>query len=378
MVKGVFHLARRGENIYKRKDGRWEGRYIRARKPDGKAVYASVYAKTYAEVRQKLTAQKNVPRSTEHTTCRLTLKELFDRYLAQANIKDSTRARYVFLMERHIFPILGRTLISDLTADALSTFLETKRKNGRLRGGSLSAKSVRDIGVLIKSVLRFAQMHYPITPDALALKLPVVKQHRIEPFSVWELAKLGKAVLPSAEPINAGILLSVSGGLRLGEVCALRVGDIDFENGTVRIARSVQRVYESGQTRLLVQTPKSIASERIVPLPLDTMLYLKKATLGLSQTAYLLTGNSARPMEPRTYQYRFEALLHRCGIRKRSYHTLRHTYATRCMEKGVDIKSLSEMLGHADIQTTLRLYVHPSLESKKRAIQHIDFLSASA
>lgn len=175
-----------------------------------------------------------------------------------------------------------------------------------------------------------------------------------------------------------GILLSVNGGLRLGEVCALRVSDIDFQNGTVSIVREVLRIKLGAKTQLVIQTPKSESSVRTVPLPADALAYLKKAVAGLPQDAYILTGRVNKPMEPRTYQYYFESILRRCGIRKRSYHTLRHTYATRCIEKGIDIKSVSEMLGHADVVTTLRLYVHPSMDSKKSAIQKISFLGGAA
>ena len=144
------------------------------------------------------------------------------------------------------------------------------------------------------------------------------------------------------------------------------------------IERAVQRVRQDEKTQLIVQTPKSENSVRIVPLPDDMMAYLKKAVSGLPQDAYILTGRKDKPMEPRTYQYYFESVLRRCGIRKRSYHTLRHTYATRCIENGIDIKSVSEMLGHADITTTLRLYVHPSMDSKRQAVQKISFLGGVA
>ena len=117
---------------------------------------------------------------------------------------------------------------------------------------------------------------------------------------------------------------------------------------------------------------------RVIPLPNDMMAYLKKAVSGLPKNAYVLTGRTDKPMEPRSYQYYFASVLRRCGLKKRCYHTLRHTYATRCIEKGVDIKSLSEMLGHADITTTLRLYVHPSMDSKRQAVQKISFLGGVA
>ena len=331
-------MAKTGENIYKRKDGRWEGRFISARKPDGKAKYASVYARTYTEVKAKLEERKQTFVKRPVGSCRLTVKELFAWYLAQVDVKPSTRARYSFLIEKHILPFMGMLPVTALTAKCLTDFLNQKQKTGRLSGGSLSAKSVRDIGVL---------------------------------------AQIGKALLPSANHKNAGILLSANGGLRLGEVCALRVSDIDFQNGTVRIERAAQRIRQNGNTRLIVQTPKSESSVRIVPLPEDMMIFLKKAVSGLPENAYLLTGRSDKPMEPRNYQYYFESVLRRCGLKKRCYHTLRHSYATRCIESGIDIKSVSEMLGHADITTTLRLYVHPSMDSKKQAVQKISFLGVA-
>ena len=138
-----------------------------------------------------------------------------------------------------------------------------------------------------------------------------------------------------------------------------------------------QRVRQDEKTQLIVQTPKSENSVRIVPLPDDMMAYLKKAVSGLPQDAYILTGRKDKPMEPRTYQYYFETVLRRCGLKRRCYHTLRHSYATRCIEKGIDIKSVSEMLGHADITTTLKLYVHPSMDSKRKAVQKISFLGVA-
>ena len=324
-------MAKTGENIYKRKDGRWEGRFISARKPDGKAKYASVYARTYTEVKAKLEERKRTFVKRPVGSCRLTVKELFAWYLAQVDVKPSTRARYSFLIEKHILPFMGMLAVTALTAKCLTDFLNQKQKTGRLSGGSLSAKSVRDIGVLLKGALRFAAREFQFYCDALNVPLPAAKKPRIEPFSAWELAQIGKALLPSANHKNAGILLSANGGLRLGEVCALRVSDIDFQNGTVRIERAAQRIRQNGNTRLIVQTPKSESSVRIVPLPEDMMIFLKKAVSGLPENAYLLTGRSDKPMEPRNYQYYFESVLRRCGLKKRCYHTLRHSYATRCI-----------------------------------------------
>ena len=290
--KGGCRLPKTGENIYKRKDGRWEARFISGRKPDGCAKYTSVYARTYAAAKAKLEERKRMVVSRPAGSCRLTVKELFVWYLSQAEIKPSTRARYVFLIEHHILPELGSIFVVSLTAKQLSDFLSQKRQSGRLHGGGLSAKSVRDIGVLIKAALRFASAEYHFYCDALNTKLPKTKQREIEPFSAWELDQLRKGLSPSPNHKDAGILLSANGGLRLGEVCALRVSDIDFQNGTVSIEHAVQRVRQNGKTKLIIQTPKSEKSVRVIPLPNDMMAYLKKAVSGLSQNAYILTGRT--------------------------------------------------------------------------------------
>ena len=119
--------------------------------------------------------------------------------------------------------------------------------------------------------------------------------------------------------------------------------------------------------------PKSSSSVRLVAIPDDMLKLLKTTTQHIQRDSYLLTSRDT-PMEPRTLQYRYRKLLERCGIRYRNFHALRHTYATRCMENGVDIKSLSELLGHADVRTTLQTYIHSSLAHKRQAVQSICFL----
>ena len=283
-------MANTGENIYRRKDGRWEGRFISGRKPDGRAKYTYAYGRTRREAKEKLEKRKLMIAVQPTGSCRMTVKELFSWYLAKIEVKPSTRARYVFVIEHHILPKLGSVFVAALTAIQLSDFLTQKQKHGRLHGGGLSAKSVRDIGVLIKAALRAAVAEYHFPCDALNAKLPKAKQRKIEPFSTSELDRIGKALSPSANHKDAGILLSANGGLRLGEVCALRVSDIDFQNGTVSIVREVLRIKIGTKTQLIVQTPKSESSMRTVPLPADALAFLKKAVAGLPQDAYILTG----------------------------------------------------------------------------------------
>ena len=160
-------MPKTGENVYKRKDGRWEARFISGRKPDGRAKYTSVYARTYAAAKAKLEERKRMVVSPPVVNCRLTVAQLFAWYLAQAEIKPSTRSRYVFLIDHHILPYLGSVFVPALTAAQLTDFLNQKKQHGRLRGGGLSAKSVRDIGVLIKAALRLASTEYHFYCDAL-------------------------------------------------------------------------------------------------------------------------------------------------------------------------------------------------------------------
>lgn len=371
-------VPRYGENIYRRKDGRWEGRYIAMRLPDGKAKYKSVYGKTHDIVKKKQMAAIQALAKEPTVTCDLTVKELFARYLAQTDVKTSTRERYRFMIERHVLPQLGQTPVSKLTAKGLSDFLRHLKNHGRLDGkGGLSAKTVRDVAVLIKSLLRFAQAEYHCVCDALNARLPAYTQKKIEVLSHAELTVLGKALLPSKK-ISLAVMLALHAGLRVGEVCALRAGDIDILAGTLSISRSVQRLTLNGKSQLLVQRPKSDSSERIVPLHPELLRLLRKVTADMPTDAYIMTGKIGQPADPRACQYQFTMLLKRCGIRHRGFHALRHTFATRCIEAGADVKSVSEMLGHADIKTTLKLYVHPSLESKRRCIQQINFLKLGA
>lgn len=373
-------MAKRGINIYKRKDGRWEGRYIQGRKISGDAKYGYVYGHSYSECREKLKSAEVQVKSPPKCKCTLTVKELFSLLLRDkaGEVKKSTLARYSFLINRHILPSLSDMPVSKLTADRLQSFLDEKRKNGSLRGGALSAKSVRDICVLIRSALRMASGTFASMQEPPHIKLPPCRQRKIQVFSDGEVQRIAAHAVAAPTPGSLGILLGLNTGLRLGELCALRWSDVDFFSGTLRVERTVQRINYDGSTHLLLQSPKSENSMRSVPVPADMLALLKKKAAGTAPEAYILTGRVDKPMEPRTCQRGFHALLKSCGVKDRNFHTIRHTYATRCIDHGVDIKSLSEMLGHADIQTTLRLYVHSSMEHKQSVIQKISFLPSIA
>lgn len=365
-------MPKRGENIYKRRDGRWEGRFIQSRREDGRARYRSVYGKTYSDVKAKLAAKRNEPAQKPAGSI-LTVRDLLHMWLdtKSRKVKASTFSRYAALVKKHILPQLGKLQLADLTAKKLEEFMDEKERNGRLDGtGGLSRKTINDIIVVIKSALRFAQKEYAYSGvNALEVKPPPLKKRKIEIFSESETMRLTRILMASSDISCISYLLCLNTGLRLGELCALKWSDIDFQEGVLRVSRTVLRVTGSCGTRLVVQTPKSDSSERVIPLP-DEMLTLLSCMRGIcSAGAFILTGCTDRPMEPRTVQYRFHRFLSQHDFRIRGFHTLRHSFATRCVSYGMDAKSLSEILGHASVKTTLQLYVHPSMEQKRAHIQ---------
>ena len=200
------------------------------------------------------------------------------------------------------------------------------------------------------------------------------QQRDTQLFTEPEIVQLAHHIMDEPDLTGLGVLLTLNSGLRLGELCALRWSDIDLHAGFLRVEREVQRLYEKGHTRLAVQPPKSESSRRRIPLPADMLSLLAAYKSKHAGDTCLLTGTAA-PLEPRTMQNRYKSLLKRAGILYRNFHALRHTYATRCIEQYVDVKSVSEMLGHSDVRITLQTYVHVSLRHKQQAVQSICFLS---
>lgn len=362
-------MPRRGENIYKRKDGRWEGRYIRGRTPAGKAEYGYVYAKSYAACREKRRRMEDTLPQKPMLTGEMSVCQAAEFFLSERRgaLKASTIGRYEYMIRHYIVPEIGTILLRDLTAEKLSVFFS------RLQDRGLSCKSTRDVGVLLKTIFKVAKKSCHCDCPGREAELPAYRSKKIEVFCNQEISSLARKILASPDMTGLCVLLVLNTGLRLGEICALCKSDIDFRSGVLRIERSAARVREESGTRLVVQSPKSNSSVRLVAVPNDMLELMKTATMNIREDSYLLT-NTDMPMEPRTLQYRYRKLLEHCGIRYRNFHALRHTYATRCMESGVDIKSLSELLGHADIRTTLQTYLHSSLAHKKQVVQSICFL----
>lgn len=373
-------MSRKGENIYKRKDGRWEGRYIKARMDTGKAKYGYVYAKTYGEVKRKLyyecklSTQADLGIQTADSALFQDIAEEWMQFI-QPQVKESTNVKYRNLLKNYILPFFGNKQLCSLTHDFLKEYCTGQLLYGGMKGTGLSPKTVSDTLSLIRNILRFAKNTGRTPPCDGKYILIRQKEKEMRVLSRIEQEQLCQYLYSDLSVRNTGILICLFTGLRVGEICALRWEDISLIEKLIYIQRTVQRIQISGnddkKTTIVVSKPKSCSSIRKIPLPDSLAEMISK--LQSEKKGYFLTG-SRQPLEPRTMQNHFKRVLEKSGVPPANFHSLRHTFATRCIELGFDVKSLSEILGHANVNITLNRYVHPSMELKRENMQLISSL----
>lgn len=374
-------MSKRGDNIHKRKDGRWEGRYKRGRKPDGTIKYGSVYGSSYREVKEKLEIvsleKNNTPISKKSEQC-------FGEILAlwmdnnQLRLKGGTINKYQNLIDTHISPALGTIKLSELNSTKINSFLSEKLSSGRIDNkGGLSPSYVRSIMLVISAALNFAVKENMCLPLKNPICKPTINKTDISILNLKEQKNLESYLIRELDFTETGIFLSLHTGLRIGEVCALLWENVDLQNKIIKIRHTVARVKSddtSNTTHLIIDTPKTKASIRDIPIS-SALLPILMRMKEKSVSPYVIS-NTNSFVAPRTYEYRYHRILEKCNINSVNYHALRHTFATRCIEAGVDVKSLSEILGHANVGITLTTYVHSSLEMKRSQLEKLSLLCA--
>ena len=378
-------MRRKGENIYKRKDGRWEGRYIKDRKASGKAVYGYIYARTYHDVKYRLREAEQVCCRYSSENCNISkskerFSEIAVNWLEQKKpqFKESTYTKYQNLLQCYILPNLGEISLSQLTVNIIDNFCKQMLQTGGNRQKGLSPKTVADILSLMRSILRNASYNGYLIP--FDLKSVVVRQNQKEMriLTKTEQQILCQFIINNPTPKNIGILICMFTGIRVGEVCALQCEDISIIEKTIHIHQTMQRIQtnnNSGEkTKIIVTTPKSQCSIRTIPIPDELIDLIKNSNMSVS--GYFLTGSSKKWIEPRTMQNHFKSISRKCNIKEVNFHALRHTFATRCIEYGFDIKSLSEILGHANVNITMNRYVHPTMDLKRNNMERLSPLLA--
>ena len=390
-------MARKGENIYRRKDGRWEGRYIADRAKDGRARYRSVYAKSYSQVKQKLQEAKEMVQK-EHRIQNLPeaekpFSEFLYRWLdyIRPRIKESSYVKYVNLIELHIDQEIGAVPLGRLNTEMIDEFINTML-TGKEGMEPLAAKTVTDILGVVRNVIRYINTRYQRLDCDLSQITIKKEESRMRILSREEEEQLIRYLMEYPSPMNCGIFLTLFTGLRIGELCALTWGDIHLREKEVYIQKTMQRIQnkqptstrpsqkrmqdqeKEKRTRIIITPPTSRKSIRDIPIP-DGVAQILEGYQRYGNE-YLLTGKTNSFVEPRTLQYHFKKILQKSRIQEANYHALRHTFATRCIELGFDIKSLSEILGHASVNITLNRYVHPSMEMKRDNMEKLSELIA--
>ena len=279
-------------------------------------------------------------------------------------VKQSTMAAYVLILENHVLPYFGDG--DSIQEQAVQAFVLQKLGNG------LSVKTVKDILIVLKMVMKYGAKNEWMTYCEWDIKYPTTSINKeLEVLSVANHRKILNYIQSHFTFTGLGIYISLSTGLRIGEICALKWSDINVTDGTITISRTIERIYiiegEKKHTELVINTPKTKNSCREIPMSKELLAMMKPLKKVVNDDFYVLTNNE-RPAEPRTYRNYYNRLMARLNIPKLKYHGLRHSFATRCIEAGCDYKTVSVLLGHSNISTTLNLYVHPNMEQKKRCI----------
>ena len=374
-------MPKKGERIYKRKDGRWEGRYRSGINSDGKSVYRSVYGKSYYEVKKKLSGCNE---SNDLIEPNAKKSPMFKEVIAmwqkanQNRYKGATALKYDNLINSHILPVLGGYRLSEINTFVLADFMDSKLNAGRLdRAGGLSPSYVRSIMLIVFEVIDFAVKEDMCEPLRTQIHKPVIEKSELEILDARSQAYLERQLFLCPSETGVGILISLNTGLRISEVCALRWTDIDFEKAILFVRSTVARVKSNENdkaTALIIDRPKTKSSLRDIPISAKLMrvlipLYEK------SKSEYVIS-DKQNFVSPRTYEYRFHKILEQYHIKSVNYHALRHTFATRCIEYGVDVKTLSEILGHSNVSITLNTYVHSSMDRKREQLEKLSYVPA--
>lgn len=372
-------MARKGNNIYLRNTGKWEGRYVKGRAPDGRIRYGYVSGSTYEETRKKRDAAAMAYESAKETAAgpegRLLFSTLSMEWLKgrELFLKESSIAKYRNILIRYLLPWFGGKYVTEITKEDVSQHITWLLTEGGAHGDGLSAKMIRSVISVFKSVTEYAGDSRNIRVVTFG-RFPLREQKKqLRVFSVKEQQQLEICLLSDLRSDRLGILLCLYTGIRLGELCALKWGDISFENRKMHIHATMTRIQIQGdpdrRTKVITTPPKSTCSVREIPLPSDLFGLLKE--MEMPADTYVLTGARDIYVEPRTMENRFKAIVKTCGIADANFHALRHTFATRCIELGFDAKSLSEILGHSSVKITMDRYVHPTMDLKQKNMEKL-------
>lgn len=340
---------RKGDNVYQRKDGRWEARYVKERDPSGKVKLGYCYGKSREEALQKA----HVAQAPE----RRLVAQLLNEWLEErsAHVKASSLENYWSVVTKYIMPRLGSRYPDELDKKTLEQF-----RKELLEKDKLSASRTQMVLSVLQAVLRYGNQD-----EAAEISYPDRPQQEVRVLTETERQRLITCLQLGMDNCKFGILLALSTGLRVGELCSLRWKDISIPDRELRVTATMQRVRQpSGGTQVIVSRPSSAASVRTIPLT-ERVAALCEQMCPEDPEVYIMTG-TRHYMEPRVAQYKLKWHTDRCELEGVSFRTLRDTFTSQCAEAGLDPKTLCEVLGYASTRSIPDSLLHTS-EARKRA-----------
>ncbi len=299
--------------------------------------------------------------------------ELLELWLndKKANVKEQSYAKYAYLVENNLKDNLGNIVFKNLTSEIVENYFNSENVK------KLSLSTQRTLLYIVKSTIALGvskKLRKELVIENIKIKKP---KSRIIYFTKKEQIILESYLRNNIDLLNIGLLICLYTGIRLGEVCGLKWGDVDLNNKSITINRTIQRIKNDDissnfKTKKIVSSPKSDSSNRVIPLP-DFIINILK-DFKEDNNFFILTG-SLSFKDARVYERHLKNVLQICEIRQLNFHTLRHTFATRSIESGMDIKTLSEILGHSSYLITLDVYVHSTIDQKRNCINNlVDYL----
>lgn len=363
-------MARRGENIYKRKDGRWEGRYIKSRHPDKRIHYGYVYAYSFQEIKKKLLEMKYIYKNTKNKTIIVpcTVKDWIFDWLDKEiifKVKPSTYSSYQYKLKKYVLPCLG-----ELSVDKIRKYDIQKLVN-KLSNDGLSVTTIRTVIQIFKLSLKKLFVSTDIQPNFFEeINYPFFFKKKIRSLSEVEQKKIEKKADTSETGLS--VLLALHTGLRIGEISALKWEDINFDKKEITVKRTMQRIFSRSsmtKTEIYEGFAKSPAAHRTIPLNKRILTALNKKRI--HNTSEYVVGKNDHYFEPRAITYQFKKIINFLNLPDIHFHQLRHTFATRLLEKGADIASVSALLGHNSVKMTLDVYTDSLMSQRKKWINRI-------
>ena len=301
-----------------------------------------------------------------------TFEKVFEEWLVKrsADLKQSSLVKYRNIVKNYLIGRYGDRAMCSISYEEVKRYFEKMKKSGGRAGVGLADTTLRTIATVIKSIFRYAEKYEKLEVADLTELRVDCDMRLLRILSTKEQIRLEEECRKNMSGKDIGIILAMYSGLRVGELCALKWGDIKLEEGIISINRTVYRLqseeFVGKKTQIVEVRPKSKKSRREIPIPehIKAILASRKG----EDEEYLLSGNG-KIVEPRRMQYYMKKLAEKLEMKNVTCHTLRHTFATRCVEFGVDVKTLSEILGHSSVQITMDRYVHPTMEMKKKSME---------